>query len=218
MKGFRPIVAACLTGCLLPLPAGVAQAAFYRWVDEQGVVHYSDQLPPEYTRRRHELLDENGRKLKEIEAAKTRQQLLEERRRAAREAEERRRREAQEAYDRALLATFSSVEEMDKLRDERLAILDMALHRARAMADKVRGRLNAARQRRERLKAAGRPISEQLRANIAELERQLRDYRDQIARNEQRRKELLAKSARDRARYLELTAQQKQTQDEPQDF
>ncbi len=218
MKGVHPIIATCLAGCLLPLPTGMAQAAFYRWVDEQGVVHYSDQLPPKYTRRRHELLDENGRKLKEFEAAKTRQQLLEERRRAAREAEERRRREAQEAYDRALLATFSSVEEMDKLRDERLAILDMALHRARAMADKVRGKLNAARQRRERLKAAGRPISEQLRANIAELERQLRDYRDQIARNEQRRKELLAKSARDRARYLELTAQQKQTQDEPQDF
>jgi hypothetical protein len=32
----------------------------YRWVDENGVVHFGDAIPPEYSRERHEVLDSRG--------------------------------------------------------------------------------------------------------------------------------------------------------------
>ena len=32
----------------------------YRWVDENGVVHFGDAIPPEYSKERHEVLDSRG--------------------------------------------------------------------------------------------------------------------------------------------------------------
>jgi hypothetical protein len=42
----KPLFIACLPGALLLLSWAVASGQVYRWVDEDGVVHYSDQPHP----------------------------------------------------------------------------------------------------------------------------------------------------------------------------
>jgi hypothetical protein len=39
---------------------GKVQEKVYRWVDEQGEVHYSETLPPDFRDKKHDVLDEQG--------------------------------------------------------------------------------------------------------------------------------------------------------------
>lgn len=51
------LAAALAVGCFAA-PAGAAEV--YRWVDENGEVHYSESLPPDYKDRGHDVLNRDG--------------------------------------------------------------------------------------------------------------------------------------------------------------
>ena len=57
-----------------------AHAGFYRWVDDDGTIHYSDSLPPKESQRKQDILNEHGRTVKSIAAPKTLGELEEEER------------------------------------------------------------------------------------------------------------------------------------------
>ncbi|MBX6393818.1 MAG: DUF4124 domain-containing protein, partial [Burkholderiales bacterium] len=42
-----------LVAALSQTPSGLAAQQLYRWVDDKGVVHYSDRLPSEATGKAH---------------------------------------------------------------------------------------------------------------------------------------------------------------------
>lgn len=50
-------IAACL-GLLIATAAGAAEV--YRWVDEEGNVHYSQSLPPDFKDKGHDVLNSSG--------------------------------------------------------------------------------------------------------------------------------------------------------------
>jgi hypothetical protein len=52
------IVAAAIAAASHPAPAAAAEV--YRWVDENGEVHYSESLPPDYQDRGHDVLNRDG--------------------------------------------------------------------------------------------------------------------------------------------------------------
>ncbi len=115
-----------LTTVLLLL-AGVnsalAEGKTYKWLDEDGVVHYGDSVPPQYAKTRRAVLNQQGVQVGVLEAQKTPEQLAEEARQRA--LEEQRERDKAEKFQRdgVLLATYLSVEEIELLRDRRLDIL-----------------------------------------------------------------------------------------------
>ena len=47
-----------LTGLILAADAGAAEV--YRWVDENGEVHYTQSLPPSFKDKGHDVLNERG--------------------------------------------------------------------------------------------------------------------------------------------------------------
>lgn len=105
----------------LILVAGEGGAATYRWVDEQGKVHYSDVIPPQESGLGNVELDKQGRVRKENPRTRLtpeeRRRLEEERLRvehAKRQADYQRRR------DRALLTTYVSEAEIELARDRAL--------------------------------------------------------------------------------------------------
>jgi len=62
---FSKVLGSALVLCGL-LAAGLASAAqVYRWVDENGEVHYSESLPPDYQDKGHDVLSEQGLLLQE---------------------------------------------------------------------------------------------------------------------------------------------------------
>ena len=70
----------------------------YRWVDEHGVVHYGDTVPPQYARDKREMLNNEGVVVGHVDAEKTPAQL-------AAQERERARLSAQKQRDYFLLST-----------------------------------------------------------------------------------------------------------------
>jgi len=107
---------------LLCLSVGVAAAQsgqrLFRWVDTDGVVHYGDSIPPEYSELERQVLNEHGITIDVMQAKKTAAQLAEER-----HLEELRlARELQARADQNLLATYLSVDEILLHRDRRVEL------------------------------------------------------------------------------------------------
>lgn len=90
----------------------------YTWVDENGVTHYDDSIPAEYTDLDKEVVSDVGITLEELEGRKTEEELAAERV----EEEARLRKEMQLRADKALLSTYLSVDEIEMHRDRRVEL------------------------------------------------------------------------------------------------
>jgi hypothetical protein len=118
---FRPL---CLGVALLVSCAGLAYAGSnsspkpgssiaYRWVDEKGVTHYGDTLPPQYSQQESSVLNSQGVEVARHTAPKTPAQLAEE----AHQHEDLLRQKQRDSF---LLTTYTSARDIEELRDQRL--------------------------------------------------------------------------------------------------
>lgn len=99
--------------------AGLAQEPrVYKWVDENGVLHYGDSIPARYAELPKEVLNEHGVTVENLEGKKTPEQIEAERIERERVAAI----EIQRRADVALLATYLSVEEILMHRDRRVEL------------------------------------------------------------------------------------------------
>jgi hypothetical protein len=88
----------------------------YKWVDEQGVTHYGDHIPPEYAAQEKQIINSQGVEINRLEALKSPEALA---------VDEQKRAEAEQSKnrDRNLLNTYASVQEIERLRDQRVTLL-----------------------------------------------------------------------------------------------
>lgn len=105
---------------MLLASAVLVHATAFRWVDEHGRVHYSDTMPAGQARLGYAIYDAHGRQIKVVEPAKTEAERVAAQQQVALAVEHERR-------DRVLLATFTSEDDLEVARGERLAGLDAAL-------------------------------------------------------------------------------------------
>lgn len=107
----------------------------YKWTDEHGVVHYGDHVPPEYAKSERAVLNADGVVIRRLEAEKTPEQ---------RAADELRNRdvEARRQHDRFLLTTYTSVRDIEALRDQRLEQIVGQSNAARQYLDSLNTRLS----------------------------------------------------------------------------
>lgn len=112
----------------LALATGTAAGAgMYKWIDDQGVVHYSDRIPAESVSKGATVLDKQGRSVKTIDPAPTAEQ------RKAAEAEAEHQREIakvnaeQARRDRALTQSFTSEAEIDVARARAVSTMEAQL-------------------------------------------------------------------------------------------
>jgi len=96
----------------------------YRWVDEQGSVHYGDQVPPQYADQDKVMLNSQGVPVGTIPGRRTPEQLQAESDRRAAEEKARNIATQSRLRDQNLLATYLSVDEIEALRDRRSEIVE----------------------------------------------------------------------------------------------
>jgi hypothetical protein len=85
----------------------------YKWTDDKGVVHYGDTVPAEYSNAESSVLNKQGVEVARKDAQKTPEQVAED----ARKTQELIR---QKQHDAFLLTTYTSIKDIEALRDERL--------------------------------------------------------------------------------------------------
>ena len=105
--------------------------ALYKWVDENGNIRYSDRLPPDQNKKRHQQLNSQGMVLTTRDAARSPQEIAIETE-SKRKLEEQQREEVriksiQDKHDRVLLLIFSSEEELELVRDNRMQVMDSVI-------------------------------------------------------------------------------------------
>ncbi len=185
------------------------QATVYKWVDEKGVVHYGDAVPPQYADQDKTILNSQGVAVGSIPGKRTPEQAAAE---AAQKSAE------QSAIDKAaqsrqrdanLLATYLSVDEIEALRDRRAEILDAQARVTSQYLDQLRGRQKQLEGQAQHFKPYNTaPNAVQIPERLAEdLVRTTADITTQQRNLEVKRQELeklKAQFASDIARFKEL--------------
>src|SRR6202011_777292 len=110
----------------------------YKWVDEQGVTHYGDRIPPEYAAQEQQVINSQGVEISRLEAQKTPEALA---------AKEQKRAEAEQSKnrDRNLLSTYASVQEIERLRDQRVTLLSDQIKVTSQFLEVLNGKLKKLR-------------------------------------------------------------------------
>lgn len=185
------------------------QAQTYRWVDDDGVVHYGDHVPPQYADRDRDLLNTQGVRVGIQEGILTDEEREERARLAAAEQVARDARVADSRRDQILLDTYLSVEEIERLRDRRLELLEAQIKVTEHYLGNLRNRL-------ERLKREAsdyRPYSdnpdapevpEALGLELSKTIASISLYEQTLARSRTEQGELATAFASDIARFEEL--------------
>src|SRR5512146_1287854 len=127
------LVAACAWAGAAVAAAVSSKSVTYRWVDDQGIVHYGDHVPPQYAQKEHTELNAEGVELKRLDAEKSPEQ----------QASDARKQEVvlrQKQHDSFLLTTYTSVADIEALRDERLQQLKAQRAAAEAYVETLRSR------------------------------------------------------------------------------
>lgn len=195
------IASALLLALFAALPA---HPATYKWVDEKGVVHYTDKLPPEIANKGGTMLDKQARPVKKIDPAPSAEQVR------AREAEDEQRRLMAKANeeiarrDRALVSSYTTEGEIDLARSRALGTIDAQLDSSHAYTSQLVKRREELAARRAAL--AGKPLPAALEREIESTESEFEKTAALIDQKKKERVAVLARYDADRARWRELKA------------
>jgi hypothetical protein len=180
--------------------------AFFRCKDRDGHTHYSDSMPQACIGQDTEVLNANGMQLRLIEGEATRQ------RRLAREAEEakaRKEKEQRALRDRTLIETYLTVEDIERLRDQRLEQLDAQYRVTEQNIAHLRERQTRLQAQVARFKPYSErpnapPLPEPLAAEMVNTVNDLRVYQESLIANRKEQQALTDQFEADVKRFKEL--------------
>ena len=139
----------CVGAALAVLSAQPSAAKTYRWVDQQGQVHYSDHLPAKHTQTDIKVVDEHG--VVTILGTPSADETI-------RQAAEAQSKEVQRRQDEQLLSRYANTDEILARRNEQLAVLDARLAIAERALAQSQDALSTMRERIEQTLRAGQTV------------------------------------------------------------
>jgi hypothetical protein len=184
--------------------AGPARAATYKWVDEKGVVHYTDKMPPEAVDKASIQLNPQG-----VPVNKTDRALTPEQRRAIEQEAERARARARaqeelDRRDRALVASYTSEAELDLARNRSLQTINNVILSSQAFSEQLSNRKVDVETKKAQ--SQGKPIVAVLDRELESIDAELLRQSDLVAQKKREATIITAKYDADKQRWRELVA------------
>ncbi len=203
----RALFAILLAAVALP-----AEAKIYRWVDAQGNVHYSDTLPVRDTGRGNDVLSKDGVVVHhhDSEAQKKAQEAA-----AAAERVQQEAKLKQQRRDQALLATYTTSQEIDLARDRALDNYRLVIKSVQLRLNQIDASLADLRNRAAGFTRANKPVPPYLGAELARAQSDQASLTSEIQQNRQAMEQTRAQYAADKARFIELTGDATQAPSAP---
>jgi hypothetical protein len=186
--------------------ANPPREAVYRCKDEKGQSHFGDSMPQECFGRDTEVLSDRGTVLRVIEGEKARANRIEQ---EAVEKKETAARAARAQHDRMLIDTYLTVEDLERLRDQRV---DMLVQQSRITEQNM----SAIKERQARLvqqvarfkpynnKPDAPPLPDHLAEEMLNTINGLTVYQQTLEQNRAEQTQLRASFASDISRFKEL--------------
>lgn len=150
-----------------------AQAKMYKWVDENGQMHFGDKIPQKYLTKEHDELNERGMKVKHKDAEKTAQEkaedqrLEEERKQAVLEEEKKKK------LDRVLLDAYDTEQDLIKARDSRLDDVANQIQLSEAIIRESNKKISSMEEQAAQIKVSGRKVPDNLFESIESEKQQV---------------------------------------------
>jgi hypothetical protein len=181
----------------------------YKWTDRNGVVQYGDKIPAEYANLDRNVLNDQGVRVGFVEGEVTEEEraVIEEREKQA-EAVRQARIEAAR-YDRMLLETYLSVDDIEDLRDRRLELLESQVRVTELYLGNLRKRLISLQEEASAYKpyttaANAAQIPENLAVDLSRTTASINVFEQSLARTRADQEALRSSFEKDIARFREL--------------
>jgi len=183
-------------------PAKAPQEAVYRCRAPNGQSVFGQAIPPECMDKDVEVLDATGRVVRTIPGRKSLEAV-------AQQKSDEESKAAAAQRDRTLLATYLSVADIERLRDQRLELLVQQNVVTRQYIANLRARQqrlveSAQRFRPYSAKPNAPPLPDQISAEIVNTVKGLQVYEQELTKNTEERAKLAAEFGADIARFKEL--------------
>jgi len=184
---------------LLGLCTNIAQAtSIYKWMDNDGQIHYSHTVPPEVVRKEHQRLNNQAVVLEHVEDADIPNMLAE-----IELTEEQKNRRIQK---RLLLATYDSSADIARERDAAMAWLDKEQQITERYTKLLRDRLREARYMYKHLSDGQGLAYSTMQATIDSLSNSIQQQQQRMHSIDNKRAMVDNKYAMELSRYNEAMA------------
>ncbi len=189
---------------LLLLPATGVLAGTFRWVDDNGKVHYTDQVPPEESKRPHAKLSPSAQTIELVEGQKTPEQFEQIKRLKQLRIDQQKVLTLQKDSDSSLLRTYRSVEEMEMALQNKINTMDSTIKIAESNRQHQEENLKSQVKRASEMELSSQPVPKNLRDNIEATRRQIATYIEKIRILEVSKQDILKAFEKDLERFKSL--------------
>jgi hypothetical protein len=195
------LLAALVASLTFSLPVA---AKLYKWVDNDGVTHYGETIPPEYADKDRTELNQSGRVIKQENV------LTPEEQRAKREADAGKREDEKAAlekkrHDHTLLSTYSNEQEIDLARSRSLQQVEARLSSVNSQLKLASDNLLALQKEANRYTDTKKPIPNSLQEDLNESQERQDRLQQSLKNVEAEKASIEARYDADKVRYRELT-------------
>ncbi len=189
---------------LLAAFSASAQAKLYKWVDEKGVTHYGETIPPEYADKDNVQLNDKGLVIKRTD------KINADERRAQEGAAAKKRIEDEAALelrrrDKMLLNTYSNEQEIDLARDRNLQQIEARLTSVNLLLKSAQESQAGYQLEAEKRTKSGKKIHPSLQADLSESENKVARLQQELAKVQEKGAAVRASFESAKVRYRELT-------------
>jgi len=160
-----------------------AEAKLYKWVDDRGVTHYGEVIPPEYANAERDSLKKSG--LLEKRPEKSDPEAM----RAKEEAEQKRKVDsqasvAQQRRDSALLNTYSNEKEIDLALERSLVLINARIEGNKMLLLSSQEALAGHNKEVETRTQQGKKIPASLTKDVTHRETRVAKYTAELSKSE----------------------------------
>lgn len=171
------------------LPAHAGE--LFRWTDENGAVHYSDHIPPQYVDEGYNVISEQGITVLTIAPASEEPLPPEEPKLSD--------------YEQGLLANYSDASEIIATRQRLMADIDTRIALAHEVIDALERQFNALAQEAGNHERRGDAVPENVQHQIATTQRKITDQQTLINNYTESKQQTWQRFQQDLERYQALT-------------
>ncbi|MCI1711528.1 MAG: DUF4124 domain-containing protein [Chiayiivirga sp.] len=206
MRLLAPLCLTLIVASNLALAQSTTGKKLYRWTDEKGEVHYTDQLPASAADASRDTLNESGRSVEHVARAMTPEEQ------AAYDAEQARLREAQRAaedkanMDDVLLASYITEADLERAFKERFDLLERSIASTEASVRSQSKALTDLLNHAAGLERSGKPVPATVAQSIATTQSQAREQSQYLSKHQSEKVKLQEEFDATLARYRSATA------------
>ncbi|MGA7750538.1 MAG: DUF4124 domain-containing protein [Gallionella sp.] len=200
--GYRSrFLVALILGITFSLPAA---AKLYKWVDDNGVTHYGEVIPPEFANKDRVELDKSGRVVKTEEVLTPEKRLAKEKADAKKHEEEQAAIE-QQRRDKTLVNTYNNVKEIDQARGRSLQQIDAHINVINSSIKAANDNLAGLKKEADGYTKRNKDIPDSLKDDLQNAQARLDKLNKDLEKPLADKATVEARYNADKARYIELT-------------